>query len=175
MSSLRNLAARMGLKKAENAKSLTYFSPNAAISVVSEELIAGIYAECIARKESVRVCLHTDPSDDLHNMIIAHPKCAKIRPHANLAKSKTYHLLHGSMLVGGYDKHGNELFRICLSEENIKIFRIHRGIFLVLIPLSEAVVFHEITFGKFIRERDSIFADFDDEPLRESLLKGYKS
>lgn len=174
MSLLEKLVTRRGLKRAKNAKSLTYFSPRDTISTVDEELITGIYTKCVMQKESIRVCLHADANDDLHNMIIAHPKYTKIRPHANLAKSKAYQILRGNMLAGGYDECGGELFRVYLSEKETKIFRIPKGIFLILIPLSEAVIFHEITFGEFVRERDSVFASFNDEPLRESLLKDIK-
>lgn len=172
MGLLERIAKQRGLRRAENAKSPSYFSVANEMSFVDDSLVLAIYDECLAKGESLRVCLHSDPEDDLHNMIIAHPRGAKIRAHANMAKSKAYHILRGEMLVGGYDGAGEELFRLRLSEEHTRAFRIPRGVFLVLAPLSEAVVFHEIALGPFVRERDSVWSDFDDEALRENLLKG---
>jgi cupin fold WbuC family metalloprotein len=168
------------LKKAPNAASPTFFCDSDYFSSINIELIDELEEYCKQERKVVRVCMHQSPEDDLHNMVIAHPRDWYVRPHANLAKTKAYHIIRGSMLFVGFDNDQNELFRFTLDEVN-PVFRLQKGVFIFIWALSDVCIFHEVAIGPFEREKDTVFAswaptteDFDakDEYIEE-VIKGY--
>jgi cupin fold WbuC family metalloprotein len=147
------------LKRDTYAKSHSYFFDDNHCNVITEEIINEIDKLCRLMKSVVRVCLHSSPQDDLHNMIIAHPKGWYVRPHANLRKSKSYHILKGEMLMVGFDQDKKELFRFLLNDKN-PICRIKKGVYLFLWPVSDICIFEEVTIGPFERSKDTYFAEW---------------
>ncbi len=152
--SLENLIAN------SEAKSQTYFFKKDSFQIINDEMIQ--WLENIANKEksTVRICMHPNSEEQLHNMIISHYKGNYIRPHANFQKAKTYQILNGSVLMIFLDENANEINRITLDEKESKICRVEKGTFILLIPLTTIVTFHEIALGPFLRDKDTIFADW---------------
>ena len=140
----------------KSAKTPTFFMNRKYVSYISENMIDKLEEMCKIEKKVVRICLHFDTKDDLHNMIIAHPKGWNVKPHANKRKSKAYHIIRGEMLIKGLDENRKQLFEIKLSSK-YPVFRIEKNIYLELIPLTEIVIFHEIALGPFERELDTVF------------------
>jgi len=154
----------MELDNDSNANSPTFFMKKSHSSYICKELVEELEAFCLENRRVVRVCMHSSPEDDLHNMLIAHPKGLYVRPHANLTKSKAYHLVKGEIFVALLNEKGEVFHRLLLSASENQIFRLERGAFLFLWPISEVAVFHEIAIGPFLREKDTVFADFSPKP-----------
>jgi len=136
------------IKQNKTAKSLTYQFINSHYSIINEEIIEKLSDIALNLKETVRICMHSNANDDLHNMLIVHHKNSYIKPHANMYNSKAYHHIKGEMLIIGLDENQKEIFRTILNKYN-KIVRIEKGIFLYMRILSEIVVFHEIAIGPY--------------------------
>ena len=92
-------------------------------------------------------------------MIIAHPENWYVRTHANLRKTKAYHIIEGEMLMVFFDRNGRLLSSAVLSKE-CPVVRIEKGVFLFLWVLSGTCIFQEIALGPFERDSDTVFADF---------------
>lgn len=163
------------LEKSNTAKSDTFFLSSDSFSAIQQNVISEL-AE-LAKESSVRVCLHSSGESDLHNMVIAHPRGLYIRPHANPNKSKAYHAIYGAMRIVGMDSFGIKIFDIVLSKDNVSILRIEKKVFLLLLPITDVCIFHEIALGPFERDKDTIFADFapsgSDEKDVELFIKKY--
>jgi len=153
------VSALSKLRKVQNAASPTFFCDSDYFTSVNAGLIDELEEYCKQEQKVVRVCMHQSPEDDLHDMVIAHPKDWYVRPHANLAKTKAYHIIKGSMLFVGFDNNQNELFRFTLDEAN-PIFRLQKGVFIFIWVLSDVCIFHEIAIGPFERDIDTVFADW---------------
>lgn len=157
------------LTKSTTARSDTFLFSDDSFSAIEESAILDL-AE-YARKSSARICLHPDGNSDLHNMVIAHPRGIYIRPHANPKKSKAYHAIEGAMRIIGIDNDGSKIFDVLLGKENVSILRIQKGVFLLLLPITDVCVFHEIALGPFCREEDTVFADFAPDGSNEHEIK----
>src|SRR5437763_17215935 len=57
-------------------------------------------------KRRSRICAHRDPSDSLHEMIIALARGSSIRPHKHLHKSESFHIIEGEVDVGFFNASG---------------------------------------------------------------------
>jgi cupin fold WbuC family metalloprotein len=150
-----------------SAASPTFSCPTDCYSSVDSELIDELEQFCEEERRVVRICMHSSPSDDLHNMIIAHPRDWYVRPHANLLKTKAYHAIKGRMLFVGFDEEQTELFRFILDPEVSPVFRLEKGVFIFLWALSDVCIFHEVAIGPFERGRDTVFASWT--PTTEGL------
>jgi len=135
-------------RKNSEAKSLTYQFINKKYSIVDNKTIDELKNIAVNLKQTVRVCMHSSSEDDLHNMIIVHHKDQYIRPHANIFNSKAYHHIDGEMLMVALDENRNEIFRTILNNQN-RVVRIDKGIYLYLKILSDTVIFHEIAIGPY--------------------------
>jgi len=100
-------------------------------------------------------------------MIIVHCKGNYVRPHRHPLKTESFHLIQGSLLLGIFDESGKIIDRIVLEESGDKytlVARIEKNIYHTAFPLSEVVVFHEITNGPFTGIGDSEFPEWAPEP-----------
>tara|TARA_B100001964_G_C14000453_1_gene494749 strand:- start:456 stop:809 length:354 start_codon:yes stop_codon:yes gene_type:complete len=100
-------------------------------------------------------------------MIILQHKGTYVRPHMHLAKTETYQLIEGEHLVVVFDEKGNVIDSCNMSLEDNFLYRFEKNQFHTSIPKSDFVIFHESKIGPFIREGDSIFADW--APVTEDV------
>lgn len=133
----------------------------------------------------VRLCLHRNIRESLHEMIIVLCKNVYIRPHKHVMKTESFHVIEGSFLLIIFDKNGKEIKRILINKEQRKnnfLCRLNRNIWHMIIPVTDFVVFHEVTNGPYIRKGSSVFASWapkeDDhngiEKFIESILNSRK-
>ncbi|MDA3967434.1 WbuC family cupin fold metalloprotein [Helicobacter sp. WB40] len=156
----------MSLIETKDAKSPTFYKEDSNFSYITNEDIEFVKNHCKEKKQSTRICLHRNGESDLHNMLIAHLRGNYIRPHKNPTKSKAYQIVDGDMRIIGINYNEEKLFDINLANE--KILRIEKDIYLLLLPVSEVVVFHEIALGPFIasnslRGGGQIYASFSPQ------------
>lgn len=137
------------LKQVFEAKTPTFYFDNKNVfSCIKKKHIRFLCKYAKKSQKSVRVCLHNDINDTLHNMIIVHLKGTYIRPHKNVSNSKAYHIIKGRMRIIGILDDGSKVFDMILDKEQ-PLLRIEPNIYLLLLPLTKMVVFHEVAIGPF--------------------------
>ncbi len=99
-----------------------------------------------------RYCLHRNPDDSIHEMIIAMRKDTYVHPHRHHRKSESFHIIEGEVLVIFFDNAGQVTQRLYLGEcRSGRPFycRINCAWWHMVIPLTPYVVIHETTAGPF--------------------------
>ena len=126
----------------------------------------------------IRLCLHKNIKEPLHEMIIVHCKGAYIRPHKHIRKSESFHIIEGSFFLVVFDESGKVIEKALMNEaqENGNfICRLDRNLWHMLIPITDFIVFHETTEGPYTDVDNSIFAPWapkdDDVVGIEKFIK----
>jgi cupin fold WbuC family metalloprotein len=107
------------------------------------------------KRKRIRLCAHKDADDSVHEMFIVHHSGNYVPPHNHFSKVESYHLLEGVLDVIVFDNDGLILDIIRLDEkskEGYFYYRIPKGLYHMLIAISDIVIFHEITNGPFDQE-----------------------
>jgi len=103
-----------------------------------------------------RICIHTDSSDEFHNMIIAQKKGCEVIVHQHPTKAESYHIMEGVLKLNYFDDKGIVAKRVVLSSEGNLISRVDPGTYHSIEPISDIVIYHESKIGPFIRKKDFI-------------------
>ncbi len=162
------------IKKAQNAKSLSFFSTvkNASFSFALKQEFLNILNNFESR---FRISLHTSSEDDLHNMIIGIRKNSFVYPHKH-QKSESYHILEGKMALIYFHNSGDIDNILILNSNDILIARVDKGVYHASIALSNTI-YHETRVGPFISQGDSEFADWvteDKDDYMRSIMNSIK-
>ena len=155
-----------------------YYSQDDIAKVTSKDIC---FLKSLATKnprKRVRLCLHQNVNDSLHEMIIVHAKGIYVPPHKHLSKSESFHIIEGEMLVVIFDEEANihEVISMgTVSKAQAIFYRLSESHFHTVIPISDWVVFHEITNGPFVRE-EMLFAPWapgeeDEVEEQENFLE----
>lgn len=107
-------------------------------------------------KGRVRINIHSEDSDALHEMFIAIRADSYIQPHKHLVKSEAFHVIYGQADVVIFNDDGSILQVVPLAARelgNSKAFyyRMSKPYFHTLIIKSDFLVVHEITNGPFLK------------------------
>lgn len=157
---MKNFFKSSLVKQDKNAKSLSYFCTKNLV-LIKRDIIKQLVEESNRNGAcDIRISLHKSPAKDFHNMIILQRKGNYYRPHKHENKVEAYQMIEGKMAIFIFDGSGNIINSHVLSPETNFIYRIGANKFHVTIPLTDFVIFHESKIGPFIREGDSIFADW---------------
>lgn len=119
------------------------------------------------RRGQARLCAHPNNESSLHEMLIALAKKTYVRPHKHVGKSESFHIIEGNLKVVIFDEQGNVWKVINMGDYRLGgmfYYRLSEAYFHTVIPLSDFVVFHEVTNGPFKRE-DTIYAEW--APLKD--------
>ncbi|HEY1727839.1 MAG TPA: WbuC family cupin fold metalloprotein [Candidatus Baltobacteraceae bacterium] len=138
-----------------------YYS-NQSLVVVDDSTIAFLKSRAASspRKQS-RLCMHANPSDALHQMLIIHHRDVYVRPHRHLAKAESLQILEGAATVALLDEHGgvNGAIRLADPASGKPFFyRIPANVVHTLRIESEWLVFMEVTSGPFVRSQTEYMA-----------------
>jgi cupin fold WbuC family metalloprotein len=116
-------------------------------------------------RRRIRLCMHNNTKDSLHEMFIVHAKGAYIRPHKHINKAESLHILEGDADVVIFGDKGNiiRIFRMgdYLSKKPF-YFRYPGQYYHMLLIRSDYLVFHEVTNGPF-RKKDTVFAPWSPQ------------
>jgi cupin fold WbuC family metalloprotein len=102
-----------------------------------------------------RFCLHHHDQDLLHEMVIVLCQDSYVRPHKHRNKSESFHMIEGELLVVFFDDQGKTTRILPMKPKGQKgcfLYRLSTQLWHTVIPVSEYVVFHEVTNGPFIKE-----------------------
>jgi cupin fold WbuC family metalloprotein len=127
-------------------------------------------------RHRVRVCAHHSNEDGLHEMILVLMSGIYVQPHKHIAKSESFHLIEGEMLVVLFNEHGTPTETIQMGDfKSGKIFyyRLETETYHSVIPQTKTVVFHETTNGPFKKEftQYAEWAPSDEgDPIEQKLF-----
>ena len=148
------------IKQDPNAKSLSFFCIKDRV-MISRDIMDQLVEESKKNGDcDIRISLHKSPDDDFHNMIILQNKNKYYRPHRHQKKVEVYQIIEGKMALFIFNDDGEVIESDVLSTEENFIYRIPAKTWHVTIPLTKFVIFHESKPGPFLREGDSIFANW---------------
>jgi cupin fold WbuC family metalloprotein len=133
------------------------------LTVVGSEWIERLKAVALESPlRRSRLCLHQSEDDTLHEMIIAVARDCLFPPHRHVAKVESYHMIQGRMVLIIFDDHGAPLRAMVLAppgQGGVICYRLGKPLFHAILPLDDAVMFHEVTNGPFKRG-EAILADW---------------
>lgn len=105
-----------------------------------------------APRKRARLCLHKDHSDKVQEMMIAVCKESYIRPHRQVNKNKSYHVIEGDLVVAFFDELGQIIRRIEMGITNSGktfLYRFPGSQWHTVIALSNIVIYVETIAGPF--------------------------
>jgi cupin fold WbuC family metalloprotein len=153
-----------------DAKSLSLISTKAT-TVVDDLLISDLVDESNKNGQcNVRLCLHSGPDSNFHEMIILERQGYYFPPHSHVDKAQSCHILHGEAAVFTFDNNRGRANCVILGRYGNRIIRIAENVYHLTLPLTEYVVYHEGKPGPFLKDGDSIFAEWApprDAPKQE--------
>ncbi len=125
-----------------------------------------------------RLCLHKDRKESLHEMIIALSRETYVRPHKHINKAETFHIIEGHLRLFIFNDKGKVIDSFDMKPPKngeCFLYRAESDCWHMPVPVSNMVVFHEITNGPFAGKNDSVFADWspceDEKPKVKEYLK----
>lgn len=148
--------------EAGGAKTLSYFmtQKNAAFGT---DLFTEFKRALQCEEDRLRVSLHTNSEDKLHNMIIGMRKGARVLPHKH-EKEETYHIVQGQMALLYFAEDGTIEKNLLMSPQNTLMARVDGGTYHAVVALEDAI-YHEARLGPFISETDSKFITFSQDKM----------
>ncbi|MBF0192926.1 MAG: WbuC family cupin fold metalloprotein [Magnetococcales bacterium] len=113
------------------------------------------------KRKRIRLCVHANPDDALHEMLIVHHRDTYVPPHAHLNKSESFHMIEGALDIITFNENGTpkNIIPLSTNADDYLYYRLSDATFHTVIPRSEWVIFHETTNGPFRRE-ETLFATF---------------
>lgn len=139
-----------------------YMAPGPIASIGLEE-IDYLRSELAGNaKGRVRINLHPDNADTLHEMFIAIRPDSYIRPHKHPHKSEAFHIVYGEVDIVIFEDNGRIQQVVPLaagSRSKAFYYRMSEPFFHTLMIKSDLLVVHEITNGPFVKD-GTAFADF---------------
>lgn len=157
-----------------NARSLTYFATSEPVEI-TREVISWLIGESerIGRRMA-RICMHQDPNDGFHQMIIVQHYGNYYPPHRHPEKGEALHVIEGRVAFVTFNDDGSVLRSTILDPEDALIARCGIAQWHAVVPLSSRAVYHESKPGPYLGPGDSIFADWapqSETPKAEIYLK----
>jgi len=128
--------------------------PNSVSRTTVDELM--LYA--LDQNIDARLCLHTSPTDNQHDMVIAQLGTSYFPPHRHKSKGETWNVLHGEMVAFVFDEAGVPVDFRHLSPSGDFLYRVGANQYHMLVSISEVAVYHESKPGPFLASEDSEFA-----------------
>lgn len=119
-----------------------------------------------------RICAHKNPSDNLHEMIIAIMSNSYIRPHRHHNKIESFHLIEGRADIVILNEEGVIVDIVRLGKEHCFYYRLNTTHYHTLIIHSPILVIHEITNGPFDVSA-SDYAKFSPDDSDEIVVDKY--
>ena len=127
-------------------------------------------------RHRIRLCTHQTAKDEIHEMIIYHPKGAYVQPHKHIGKDESFYLISGEIDCVIFDKQSNvkKVFPMgdYLSGKTF-YYRIPANTYHTQI-FKKDTFFHEVTNGPFNRN-DSITASWAPEEIESTSAISYIS
>jgi cupin fold WbuC family metalloprotein len=110
-------------------------------------------------RKRIRICMHKDIEDDIHEMFIVHEKSCYVRPHKHFNKIESFHIIEGKADIILFHENGeiNRVISMGDLASGLKFFyRLPPSCYHTLLIKSDVLVFHEITNGPFSPDKTAL-------------------
>ena len=125
-------------------------------------------------RKRIRICVHKDTKDLIHEMLIVHEKSCYVRPHKHTNKTESFHIIEGKADIILFHEDGSIDQSIPMGDmiSGLKFFyRLPPFRYHTLLIHSDVLVFHEITNGPF-RLEDTTWAPWSpDETNKDDVFQ----
>lgn len=153
---------------------VTYF-PGQSIIEITPLLLAQVKKMAVHEPlRRARLCLHNEPGDRLHEMIIAFCRDSYVRPHRHINKSESFHVVEGELDVVFFDDTGQVTRRVAMGtvgSDRVFVYRLACNLWHTIVFRTNVVVVHETTNGPFSPEESQIAPWSPDPADREAVAK----
>lgn len=98
-----------------------------------------------------RICAHRDPTDEIHEMLIALAQRGYVRPHRHEGRMESFHVVEGAADVVIFDDDGgvDQVIRLDLGDHGARFYRLGSPRFHTVLVRTDCFVVHEVTSGPF--------------------------
>lgn len=154
-----------------------YLAPGCIISIGDDEVNFLKSKIPFSSRGRVRINLHPNDDDLLHEMLIAVAPNSYIQPHKHPLKSEAFHIVYGAVdiVLFGDDGEIQGVISLAHGEKGVPFYyRMSKPTFHTLIIKSDLLIVHEITNGPF-KEGGTIFGDFAPNELDVEKIDIWKS
>ena len=145
-----------------------YVAPGPVATIGSDE-VAFLRSELAnSTRGRIRINMHNENQDLLHEMFIAIAPGSYIRPHKHPHKSEAFHIVYGAVDIVVFEDDGQirQVVSLAAGDSNKAFYyRMSAPLLHTLIIRSDLLVVHEITNGPFVKD-GSIFGAF--APLEDA-------
>jgi len=143
------------IREDAGAKSVAFFAQVRPVWV-DKVLYDELKLVSIARGgKNVRLCLHSAPGDDQHDMIILSRKGTLHPPHRHHGRAETFHMVEGRLAVFSFDANADPAeFGVLNPGE---VYRFSPDHYHTAMPLDDFAIHHESRTGPFLGDEDFIF------------------
>lgn len=127
------------------------------------------------QRKRVRVCMHKDIQEKLHEMHVCYVKETYVRPNKHIKKDESLHIIHGSADFIFFDDKGAITDVVPLGDYTSGrnfYCRIPESVYHTFVIRSDIIVIHESTPGPFRRE-DTLFAPWAPEEANLPAVREY--
>lgn len=155
-----------------------YVAPGPIISIGAEEIDFLSREVAGSPRGRVRINIHPDSSDRLHEMIIAIRCDSYIRPHKHPDKSEAFHVVHGVVDIVVFEDDGSIHSIVPLASSSpgkAFYYRMSKPYFHTLLIRSDVLIVHEITNGPFVRDGTVFGAFAPSEDAEASVISAWQA
>lgn len=143
---------------ASGARAVTYFCKRLPVRV--DARLVDELRELSNRHDgqNVRICLHSAPEVEHHDMVILEHPGRYYRPHKHIRKGETFHIIAGRLGVLIFEEDGTVVEACDLGPGDI--LRVGINMFHMVHPVTDPVIYHESNPGPFLGDANSVFPDW---------------
>ena len=157
---MANIFSSADVIQDKNAKSLSYYFTK-DVARIDREIVNQLVEESARNGNcNARICLHTSPTANFHEMIILEYRGRYYRPHKHLHKGESCHIIEGKVAMFVFNDDGSVAHCCVAGEDENLICRVGVNQWHTVIPITEYAVYHESKPGPFLGEADSIYPDW---------------
>lgn len=140
------------------AHSVSFFALDQTVTVDDHVIDALITESAAACSRPARICLHTMPDADFHEMVVLERPGHYFPPHRHPFKGESLHVIEGRLAVFTFDDDGRVTHSTVLGRDGNIIARVGTNVWHFTLPLTDPVIYHESKPGPFLGVRDRDFA-----------------
>ena len=173
------------LREDKKAKTKAFFFKKSDTAVFNKKFISFLEKHYYKTKKDIRICIHRDPSDKHHDMVLLQKRKDFYKPwyenkkmgtfpHKHITKGETYHLIKGKMACVTFNNKGKINFASILKPNDI--YRTPTNVYHTQVPLTNYIIYHESTLGPF-KKNNSAFPRWADKfkNNKKEILKFQKN
>jgi cupin fold WbuC family metalloprotein len=155
--STRGFFTSHAVRQDERAKSLSFYSTEAVVSVDREIVRQLVELSSRDRRGRARLCLHAAPESLFHEMVVVERRGDYFRPHKHLTKGESCVILEGRAAFFVFDDDGAVTHASVIGPDGGLLARVEADRWHVVMPLSPYAVYLESKPGPFLSVNDSLY------------------